>query len=253
MDGMSSKAKVYFFISAMVLIVAFHATKSFGVFGNIFFIFLGVVSLIVIKAIFELVSKQWKRAQSKMVDIQKVWSILLKLSQMETKQINQVFTGPSPEPPTEAKIFHLRPKLGLVQFEEMNTPITRVHKVPYQSRQTILDLQQIEDAASKLPKEEKKLVIFVSQQAQFFEPELLDALTGLHVPESAIQRNIFHKTDVIEVSMEGFAQHRSLFDRIEQILGLQYSHYIILYPQEPGNVVQFKLQKNPAQDDNHTP
>jgi hypothetical protein len=240
MDGMSSKAKVYFFISATVFMVIFHITKSLGIWGNLISVFLGVLAIALLKSVYETISRQWKRSVQMIAQCRKAWKTLLKLSQLDPYQLDQFLTDTSSG---RAKVFHLKPKLGLVQFDEAKAKLATVQKVPYHAKQTLMDLQQIEEKTASLPPDERKLVIFVSQHEQFFEPELLDALTGLHVPESAIQRNIFLNTDVIEVSTEGFAKHKSLFDRIEQILGLQYSHYLILYPKEPENVVHLKVKK----------
>ncbi len=256
--------KKYFIVFASLLIFLLHGLQSKGFVA----VALGVISFLVFlsvsKIIFELVMKPVKKTQKSLRQGQRVLQVLKQLSELPPEEMERVFRqpveirlNPGSTPialnhaatqclQDEARILDLKPRLqGLKyvetedssQSEEIKT-VSPIKEISYQTGDFFTELKKIEEEVAKLPGEERKLVVFVGEKTSLQEFQLIDEIRKDIAPEGFLQRDLFPKTDVIEVSTEMFRRHRQLLLRLEELFGDEYHHYVYLYP-ETKSVYQF--------------
>lgn len=243
--------KKYFWISASILLVIFHSLRGFHLLSVTVTIMIGIGFILSTKSIYEYFYKKIRASRAKIQKVQKAMQMLDRISDLPSDQIDRLFipqdpkTSISTEP--EAKIYHLKPKLGLVQFKEEKRKI-QIHEVTYQAHDVLTDMQCLEERALHYPGDQKKLFIFVSEQTQGTDIILIEAIKNRKIPQAAIQIEIFRNTDVIEIANETFLNHRKKIREIEQLLSEDYQQLIYMYPEHLENIHTLKLLSQQNED-----
>jgi hypothetical protein len=243
--------KKYFLISASILLVIFHSLRGFHLLSVTVAIMIGIGFILSTKSSYEYFSRKIRASRAKIQRVQKAMHMLDRISDLPSGQIDQLFSSHDQKAfvaaEQKAKIYHLKPKLGLVQFKDEKREL-QIHEVTYQAHDVLTDMQCLEERALHYPSDQKKLFIFVSEQTQSTDSQLIDAIRNRKIPQAAIQTEIFRNTDVIEIANKTFLNHRKKIREIEQLLSEDYQQLIYMYPEHLENIHTLKLLSQPNEE-----
>lgn len=238
-------ATKYFFPIAVGLMILLHFFLQSGLYKWVLLIAVIGLVFISVRKLFSWTQQSLQQSRRLLRKIRKWHATVDRLSEVEPHVLERVFRDEKTldkKNKNEAKVFHLKPKLAKVQFQESEVAVV---EIPYVPQHFLADFQKIEEEILKLPPENKKLVLFIADQKQYLEEEFLKSVQAKQKSEKARQRSVFHNTDVIEVSNQNFSKFHQDLIQIDQIYSNEYQHYLILYPSPPKNVIPIKSKPSP--------
>ncbi len=239
--------KKYYLLIAAAFLIIFHSLKGFNFLGLLLFIVILLGFLMTMKEITESISRRIEASKETAKQAKHRAKLLYRMSQASSDQIERFFES-NQESSEKAKVYRMKPRLGLVHFQEETQKKPQEHDVPYDSDHYLADMKQVEDYLSQLSSQGRKLVFFVSDQRPVLEAELILSLKKNELPHFAIQKEVLLGTDFLEISTEGYIHCRSHLRRLAQSLGTEYQHFVYFYPTQVENVYPFD-KKGPAEED----
>lgn len=239
--------KKYFLLIASVLLIIFHSFRGFNFIGLLLVMTVVLGFLLMMKEITEFISRRIEASKDTAKKVQRRAQVLYRMSQLPPEKVEQFFQA-NENKEEQAKVYHFKPRLGLVQFTQQPDREPKIHDITYESENLIADMRQAEDHVAILPADDRKLVIFVSEQRPSLESELLTALKKNERPDFAIQKEILPQTDFLELSTEAYLSSRLHLRKLVQRLGNEYQHYVYFYPNHIENVYSLNQGKRKEED-----